>query len=122
MQNKTVLVVDDEPNIVTSLAFLLKKEGYSVVTAADGHQAIKQYQRHKPDIILLDVMMPGKDGLETSKSIRALDSYSRTRIIFLTARGAATDRQLGYMSGADDYVVKPFDNQMILEKIEEKAL
>ena len=116
-----ILVVDDEESIVFSLEFLLKKEGYHVRTAANGVLALEAFKEAQPDIILLDVMMPEMDGYETAKQIRALDPTSKTSIIFLTAKGTTRDRREGYMSGADDYVVKPFENEAILEKIREKT-
>lgn len=117
----TVLVVDDEVNIVMSLSFLLRQEGYQVVTAYDGAAGLAQYAAHRPDIVLMDVMMPKMDGFAAATAIRSLDTSSTTSIIFLTAKGTSMDKQIGYMSGADDYVVKPFDNEMILEKVKEKA-
>lgn len=117
-----VLVVDDEENIVKSLSFVLSRAGHTVVTAASGLEAIEQYKVHRPTIILLDVMMPEMDGYQTARCIRALDAGSETSIIFLTALGTIVDRQQGYFAGADDYVVKPFDNQMILDKVQEIKL
>lgn len=121
-EGKDILVVDDEESIVFSLEFLLKKEGYQVRTAANGVLALEAFKEAQPDVILLDVMMPEMDGYETAKKIRAQDPTSKTSIIFLTAKGRTRDRREGYMSGADDYVVKPFENEAILEKIREKTL
>lgn len=118
----TILVVDDEEHIVRSLSFLLEKEEYHVVTAANGQEAIDQYMKYKPQTVLLDVMMPVMDGYETARHIRALDKNSTAHIIFLTAKGTVADRKVGYQSGADDYVVKPFDNETILQKVAEKML
>jgi DNA-binding response OmpR family regulator len=114
-----VLIVDDEENIVFSLSFLLKKEGFQIETAYNGNEAIEKYKKFKPDVILLDVMMPQLDGYQTAKKLRSLDIFSATHIIFLTAKGTIQDKQKGYISGADDYIVKPFENQQILEKIRE---
>lgn len=116
---KSILIVDDEVNIVISLAFLLEKEGFQVQTAANGAEALQKYTDHKPEIILLDVMMPIMNGYETARKIRSIDVDSATRILFLTARGTQEDRQEGYVSGADDFIVKPFDNEEILNKIRE---
>lgn len=114
-----VLIVDDEPNIITSINYFLKQEGYEVASATNGLMAVEAYRNYNPDIILLDVMMPEMDGFETARRIRMLDRSSKTAIIFLTAKGTAQDRRTGYMSGADDYIVKPFDNEVILQKISE---
>lgn len=117
-----VLIVDDEPNIQLSLSFLLQKEGYSVETASNGIEAIEHFHSFAPDIVLLDVMMPEMDGYSTAEKLRALDETSKVHIIFLTAKGTKDDRKTGYLSGGDDYIVKPFDNQELLDKIAEKIL
>lgn len=117
MENKKVLIVDDEKNIIFALRLLLGKEGYTVESANNGIQAIKQFSEFKPDIILLDIMMPEMDGYDTAKKIRELDGESETTIIFLTARGTVFDKMKAYENGGDDFIVKPFDNQKILEKI-----
>lgn len=117
-----IMLVDDEENILISLSFLLEKEGYTVATATNGAEALEQYRAFKPDIVLLDVMMPEMDGFTTAGMLRALDTRSRTSIIFLTAKGTTEDRRIGYLSGADDYIVKPFHNQTILDKVAEKVV
>ena len=116
-----VLIVDDEENIRISLSFLLKKEGYDVLTASNGLEAIEKYKEFKPNIILLDVMMPKMDGYEAAEQLRLLDDQSEINIIFLTAKGTPDDRRMGYMSGGDEYIVKPFENDRLLEKVAEKA-
>jgi len=116
-----IMVVDDEENILISLTFLLEKEGYQVKSASNGMDAIELFKTYRPSIVLLDVMMPEMDGFTAASTIRALDTKSETSIIFLTAKGTKDDRRVGYLSGADDYVVKPFDNSSILEKISEKV-
>lgn len=117
-----IMLVDDEENILISLSFILKKEGYSVATAKNGTEALELYKSFKPQIILLDVMMPKMDGFTVASKLRSLDEHSEISIIFLTAKGTSQDRQKGYMSGADDYIVKPFDNSSLLEKVAEKVL
>ena len=112
-----IMLVDDEENILISLSFILKKEGYSVATAKNGTEALELYKSFKPQIILLDVMMPKMDGFTVASKLRSLDEHSEISIIFLTAKGTSQDRQKGYMSGADDYIVKPFDNSSLLEKV-----
>ena len=116
-----VLIVDDEENIRLSLSFMLKKEGYEVATASNGVEAIDVYRDFQPKIVLLDVMMPEMDGYATAEKLRLLDDHSEISILFLTAKGTVDDRRMGYMSGGDDYIVKPFDNENLLEKVAEKA-
>ena len=105
METRKVLVVDDEKNIVDIIKFNLKKEGYDVVTAADGQEAILKAYTENPDLILLDIMMPNVDGYEACRKIR--EKYD-TPIIMLTARAEEVDKVLGFELGADDYVTKPF--------------
>jgi len=103
---KTVLIVDDEKNIVDILSFNLKKEGFEIVPAYDGESALEQYEKKAPDLILLDVMLPLLDGFEVCRRIREKDR--KTPIIMLTAREEETDKVLGLDLGADDYITKPF--------------
>jgi len=103
---KTVLIVDDETNIVDILCFNLKREGFDIVTAYDGETALLQYSNKRPDLILLDVMLPKLDGFEVCRRIRKNDR--KTPIIMLTAREEETDKVLGLDLGADDYITKPF--------------
>jgi two-component system response regulator VicR len=103
---KTVLIVDDEKNIVDILSYNLKEEGYEILTAYDGKAALAQYALKRPDLILLDVMLPLIDGFEVCRQIR--DSDITTPIIMLTAREEETDKVLGLDLGADDYITKPF--------------
>ncbi|MDR0491820.1 MAG: response regulator transcription factor, partial [Oscillospiraceae bacterium] len=103
---KTVLVVDDEKNIVDILSFNLKKEGYEIIAAFDGESALAEYSKSRPSLILLDVMLPVLDGFEVCRRIREIDKM--TPIIMLTAREEETDKVLGLELGADDYITKPF--------------
>jgi len=103
---KTVLIVDDEKKIVDILSFNLKKEGFEITEAYDGKAALEQYAKKRPDLILLDVMLPLLDGFEVCKRIRRNDR--KTPIIMLTAREEETDKVLGLDLGADDYITKPF--------------
>jgi len=103
---KTVLIVDDEKNIVDILSFNLKKEGYEIIAAYDGAAGLEQYANNRPDLILLDVMLPLLDGFEVCRRIREKDR--KTPIIMLTAREEETDKVLGLDIGADDYITKPF--------------
>ena len=103
---KSVLIVDDEKNIVDILSFNLEKEGFEIVSAYDGEAALEKYEQNKPSLILLDVMLPLLDGFEVCRRIRENDKT--TTIIMLTAREEETDKVLGLDIGADDYITKPF--------------
>ena len=116
-----ILIVDDEPNILTALRFLLEKEGYRVSQAEDGKAAVEEFKKGQPDIIVMDVMMPEMDGFTAAKEIRQLDTQGHTRLLFLTAKGTPQDRMTGYSSGGERYLVKPFDNQQLLQQIKEIA-
>jgi len=111
---KKILVVDDEKNIVDIVSFNLSKEGYKVVAVKDGEAALIAFDKEKPDLIILDVMMPKLDGFETCKRIR---EKSQVPIIMLTARAEEVDKVLGLELGADDYVVKPFSVRELLARV-----
>ena len=110
----TLLIADDDRKITDMLRRTLLYEGYQVLTAADGREALAQIQEHHPDLIVLDRMMPGVDGLEVARRVREIDA---TPILMLTARDAVEDRVAGLDSGADDYLVKPFAPQELLARI-----
>lgn len=112
-----VLVVDDEPNIVLSFEFLLKQVGYDVRVARDGEQALASIAEFKPGLVLLDVMMPKRDGYDVCQTIRANPDWTDVRIIMLTARGSEVDRQKGLALGADEYITKPFSTRDVVEKV-----
>ena len=114
-----VLVVEDEPNIVDSLTFLMRKAGYDVAVARDGDTAMRSIEDHAPDLVLLDIMLPRRDGYEVCREIRANPDWRSVRIIMLTARGRDLDRRKGLRLGADDYVVKPFSTREIVERVQE---
>lgn len=115
--NKTVLIADDEKNILISLEFLMKREGYRVVVANDGQEAIDAIQRENPDLVLLDVMMPKKTGLDVCQEIRANPTFNDMPILMLTAKGRDTDIAKGMAMGANDYVVKPFSTRELAVKV-----
>ena len=119
MANKKVLIVDDEPNIVLALRMLLEDEGYDIEYCYDGITGIENLDGFRPDLVLLDVMMPGIDGFTLAKYIRGKNHLDHTNIIFLTAKGTKDDKMEGYDSGAESYIVKPFDNDAVLEKVKE---
>ncbi|MBE9179799.1 response regulator [Oculatella sp. LEGE 06141] len=110
-----VLLVDDEAPLRESLTYALEKEGYDVTTAADGADAIKQFHKQVPDVILLDLMLPQIDGMEVCWRIRA---FSDVPIVMLTAKDQDIEKAWGLEAGADDYVTKPFDTNDLLTRIE----
>ncbi|QIT54585.1 response regulator [Aquisalimonas sp. 2447] len=116
---KRILIVDDEPNIVLSLEFLMKKNGYDVETATDGDQAIAAVEQQKPDLMLLDVMMPRKDGYQVCQVLREREDFNDVRIVMLTAKGRDVEREKGLSLGADDYITKPFSTQDVVDKVSE---
>jgi DNA-binding response OmpR family regulator len=112
-----ILVADDEPNIVISLEYLLKREGYTVVIARDGQEALEAIAREQPDLVLLDVMMPRKTGFEVCQAVRASEALQSTRILMLTAKGRDTDVAKGLALGADAYMTKPFSTRELVQKV-----
>ena len=115
--NKTLLVADDEPNIVISLEYLLKREGYTVLVAHNGQEALEAIAIHRPDLVLLDVMMPVKTGFEVCQEVRASDTLQHTKILMLTAKGRDTDMTKGLALGADGYMTKPFSTHDLVKKV-----
>lgn len=111
--------MDDEPNIVLAIEFLLQRQGYLVEKAYNGLQALEVAIDFQPDIIILDVMMPDMNGFEVGKQIRQLPALEHTKIIFLTAKGTQKDKQTGYASGAEVYMIKPFDNDELVTTVQE---
>ena len=114
MSGQTILVVDDEPSIVEIVTLYLQRAGYTVRSAADGHAALQALTAEKPDLVVLDLMLPGVDGLEITRRLRA---EGETPIIMLTSRSEETDRIVGLEMGADDYVVKPFSPQELVSRV-----
>ncbi|MBX9611308.1 MAG: response regulator [Burkholderiales bacterium] len=114
-----ILVADDEPNIVISLEYLMKREGYAVVVARDGQEALDMLAREKPDLVLLDVMMPHKSGFEVCQAVRASETLRNTKILMLTAKGRDTDIAKGLALGADAYMTKPFSTRELVQKVAE---
>jgi DNA-binding response OmpR family regulator len=115
-----VLVVDDEPNIVLSLEFLMEQAGFEVVTAEDGEQALARVNEAHPDLLLLDISLPGISGFDVLERLRGEADTAQLPIIMLTAHGRDVEREKGMALGADDYITKPFSTQSLVEKV--KAL
>ena len=114
-----VLIADDEPNIVISLEFLMKREGYEVSVARDGQTALDAIVRDRPDLVLLDVMMPGKSGFDICQAVRADESLATVKILMLTAKGRDTDLAKGTALGADAYMTKPFSTKELAARVRE---
>ena len=115
--NKKILVADDEPNIVISLEYLPKREGYTVVVAHNGQEALDAMAAQRPDLVLLDVMMPVKTGFEVCQEVRASDLLRHTKILMLTAKGRDIDMAKGIALGADGYMTKPFSTHDLVQKV-----
>jgi len=113
----TILVVDDEEPILELLRFNLEKEGYLVCEAKDGQEALNSVEKDQPDLVVLDLMLPGMDGLEICRRIRLIPKYQQIPIIMLTAKGEVIDKVLGLELGADDYMTKPFSPRELLARI-----
>ncbi|MEQ1710764.1 MAG: response regulator [Hyphomicrobium sp.] len=112
-----VLIVDDEPNILLSLKFLMTKAGYLVRTAKDGEEALAEVGRDQPDLMLLDVMMPKIDGFTVCQRVKSTPEWKHVRVIMLTARGRDVEREKGLALGADDYITKPFSTKDALDRV-----
>jgi len=112
-----VLIVDDEPNIVISLEYLLKKEGFDICVATDGEAALRLAAEFRPDLVLLDVMMPKKSGFEVCEALRADVSLADLKIIMLTAKGRETEITKGLALGANSYITKPFSTKDLVVQI-----
>ncbi len=119
MSDKRILVVDDEPHVVRTLTFVLKKEGYEVVSAGNGEEALNLVHKHKPDLMFLDVMMPKKNGYEVCREIKANPAFSDIHIIMLSAKGQEADREKAESLGANEFITKPFSPAGIIDRVRE---
>lgn len=117
MAKGKILVVDDEVYIVHILDFSLGVEGYDVMTALDGEQALAKVAQEKPDLIVLDIMMPKLDGYETCKALKSDPETRDIPVILLSAKGRNVDQKVGFEVGADDYITKPFSPRKLVERI-----
>jgi DNA-binding response OmpR family regulator len=113
----TVLIADDEPNIVISLEFLMKREGHRVLVARDGQQALQAIRNDRPDLVLLDVMMPLMSGFEVLQAVRADEALAGIKVLMLTAKGRDTDIAQGVGQGADGYMTKPFSTKDLAARV-----
>ena len=114
-----ILIVDDEPNIVVPLQFLMEQKGYQVRIAENGEEAIETIFRFQPDLILLDIMLPGINGFEVCQTIRENRNLGNIKIVLVTALGREVDMAKGMALGADAYITKPFSNSEIVERVRE---
>lgn len=110
-----ILIIDDDQSIVLAISTLMELEGYEVNTASDGEAGMESYRKFCPDLVLVDVMMPKINGYELVRMIRNDESSQHTRIVYLTAKGMEGNRREGYATGADDYIVKPYAMDELLE-------
>ena len=116
---KEILIVDDEPSIVIPIQFLMEQQGYSVIVAENGEDALDIIHKYKPDLVLLDIMLPGIDGYEVCEIVRLNPKYRHIKIIFLTAKGREVEIAKGMALGADAYITKPFSNADVVSKVKE---
>jgi DNA-binding response OmpR family regulator len=117
MAKKNILVIDDEPSIVELLTFNLKKEGYDILKAYDAEEALKIAKDSDIDMFIVDIMLPRMDGFELVRTLRGMEKYRRTPVIFLSAKSEEVDKVLGLELGADDYITKPFSVREVLARI-----
>ncbi|MCM8594509.1 response regulator transcription factor [Accumulibacter sp.] len=115
--SKKILIADDEQNIVISIEFLLRREGFEVLVAGDGEEALAKVRTERPDVVLLDVMMPKMNGFDVCQALRADPDLGGTRILMLTAKGRDTEISKGLGLGADGYMTKPFSTKELLAEV-----
>lgn len=116
---KRVLVIEDEPNITEAINFFLSRDGWEVFTHCNGHDAMEAVARRAPNLLILDVMLPGKSGYEILRELRAKADWKHLPVLILTARGQAKDREMARAAGASRFMTKPFSNADILEAVRE---
>ncbi len=114
-----ILIVDDEPNIVMPLEFLMRKQGHDVRVASDGEEALRAVEADPPDLVLLDVMLPKRSGYEVCQTLRERPGGERLRIVMLTAKGREVEQAKGRAVGADAYVTKPFSTRELVAQVEQ---
>ncbi|OGO21922.1 MAG: two-component system response regulator [Chloroflexi bacterium RBG_16_50_9] len=119
MPDKKILVVDDEANVIRTLTFVLRKEGYEVSSAGDGEEAIARVRESKPNLMFLDVMMPKKNGYEVCKALKSDSSLSDIHVIMLSAKGQEADKEKALNLGADEFMAKPFSPKGVVERVKE---
>jgi len=118
-ESRKILIVDDEPDVASLLNLMLKSKGYETIIAGDGQEALEKARHEKPDLIVLDIMLPRLDGYKVARMLKFDEKFSHIPIIMVTAKIQEKDKKTGLEMGADAYVTKPFDTAMLLEKINE---
>lgn len=118
---KRVLLIEDEPNIIQAISFILSRDGWTVDTHADGQTALAEIARRAPDIVILDVMLPNRSGFDILQDLRANPATQSLPVLMLTARGQKRDRELAERYGASRFMTKPFANSEVLESVRELA-
>ncbi len=116
---KEILIVDDEPNVVVPIQFLMEQQDYRVMIAERGEDALDLIYHYKPDLVILDIMLPGMDGYEVCEIVRLNPNYRDVKIIFLTAKGREVEIAKGLALGADAYITKPYSNAELVAKVKE---
>ncbi len=115
--SKEILIVEDEPGVVVAIRFLMEQQGYTIRVAERGKEALELIFKYKPDLVLLDIMLPGMSGWEVCEIIRSNPDYRTVKIVFLTARGDEAEIARGLALGADAYITKPFSNDQLIAKV-----
>ena len=116
---KKILVVDDEPHVIRTLTFVLRKEGYEVSSAGDGEEAMAKVRESKPNLMFLDVMMPKKNGYEVCQELKNNSSLSDIYVVMISAKGQEADKEKALSLGADEFITKPFSPMRVIEKVKE---
>lgn len=114
---KRVLLIEDEPNIIEAISFILSRDGWTVHTHSDGNTAVEKARAHPPDLVILDVMLPGRSGFDILSDLRQTDGLCEVPVMMLTARGQTKDRELAERLGATHFMTKPFSNAEVLEHV-----
>ena len=114
---KEILIVDDEPGIVIPIQFLMERQGYSVIDAENGEDALDIIHKYRPDLVLMDIMLPGIDGYQVCEIVRLDPKYRNIKMIFITAKGREVEIAEGMVLGADTYITKPVSNAEVVEKV-----
>ena len=117
MKKGTVLIIDDEKDLIELVRYNLEKEGFDVIAATDGQSGLEVVKKHRPDLVMLDLMMPGLDGLQVCQRLRADPRMGRVPVIMLTAKATEADRVVGLELGADDYITKPFSPREVVARV-----
>lgn len=119
--SKQVLLIEDEPNIIEAISFILSRDGWTVKTHSNGADAVEMVRKRKPDVVILDVMLPGKSGYDILRELREDPDWQRLPVLMLTARGQSKDREIAERAGCNAFMTKPFSNADVLETVRNLA-